>query len=231
MEKLYPYLEKIPERFRLLLVAGVSVLLFALYLFFIRFPAQDDLKKLRGRYDGVHKEYLEKKAIADDLQNWRLQVQRLKILLNEALTRLPNQVWVEDFLVQVPNIAKKDGLIAREFSLDKERMKEGYAEVPIRLKLSGNFFSFGLFAQEIAEQPRIMTVRSFKLTPDSGKGGGGGGGAKGVEAQEAVTGEVGAGIPLAVEAEVLTYRFVEAGSPASQGPKAPGGQATPTGSR
>jgi len=218
MEKLYTYLEKIPERYRLWVIIGVAILLIALYYFFLRLPAQDELKKLQSRYDAVHKEYLEKKAIADDLQNWRLQVQRLKVMLNEALARLPNQVWVEDFLVQIPNIAKKDGLIAREFSLEKERMKEGYAEVPIRLKLSGNFFSFGLFSQEIAEQPRIMTVRSFKLTPETGKGGGG---ARGAEIQEAVTSETAVGVPLSIEAELITYRFVETPQP-SPGQKSAG---------
>lgn len=221
MEKLYLYLEKIPEPFRFLAIAAVAVLFVSVYFFFFRLPALDELKKQRARYEIVHKEYLEKKAIADDLQNWRLQVQRLQSLLNEALTRLPNQVDVEDFLVQLPNIAKKDGLVAKEFSLDKERLKEGYAEVPIRLKLTGNFFSFGLFTQEIAEQPRIMTVHSFKLTPrKSGQESGQVSGA-GQEAAEAITaGVAGLGIPLAIEAEVITYRFVasETGSSTPPGP-------------
>jgi type IV pilus assembly protein PilO len=197
VEKVYPYIEKVPERFRFYILVGVSLLLSLLYLFLIRFPATDKLAQLRKEYEGVHREYLEKKAIADNLQNWQMEVAKLRALLQESLARLPTEVEKEEFLIQLPNMAKKAGLIEKEFSQGGDRPKGDYAEVPFSMKFVGTYNAFGLFAQEVAEQPRIMTVGSFKMK-SRGKSGG----------QEVLPAE---GVPLDIEVEVLTYKFLTGG--------------------
>lgn len=203
MDKVYEALDKIPEQIRYVIVFAICGLIVSLYVFLVRFPAQDELKRLGNERQQVSTTYQSKKAIADDLQNWQLEVQRLQVLLEEALNQLPEDIDTDQLLINVPNIAKKNGLEVKEFSIENERRKSGYAEVPMSLKISGTFRGIGGFAQEIGDQPRIMAVKDLKMkksakqsTPNVGA------------ANSGSSADVDDGVGLDIEAEVVTYRFL-----------------------
>lgn len=202
MDQVYEAIERIPEQFRYVIVIAVAILLVALYYFLLRLPAQDDLARVRTEYEQVHTTYLEKKQIADNLQYWQLEVQRLRSRLEDALTRLPKTVDTEELLIDIPNIAKKNALTVQAFDVQSERSKQGYAEVPMQLKMTGTYQGVGGFAQEVGMQPRIMAVTALDLQR-TGKKKGGGDGDETAEEDE--------GVELSIDAEVVTYRFLEQG--------------------
>ncbi len=208
MDQVMEIIEKVPQQFRLVIVLGVCVLIVALYIFLLRFPTLDEMERLNRRYDEVHKKHMAKKAIADDLQNWQLEVQRLEVQLDEALNQLPNEIDTDQLLVTIPNIAKKNALVVSKFEIGQERGKGSYSEIPMALDLVGTYRGIGGFAQEIGDQPRIMAVRALDLK-SSGKS---------VEArqtsgeEEDGTAEPEALTELKIKAEVVTYRFVPDGT-------------------
>lgn len=222
MEKVFEAVERIPEQFRYLVVAGVAILLVLGYYTLLRMPAEDDLKRQQRVYADVNKQYVEKKRIADNLQFWQLEVQRLEGQLKEALSKLPTQVEAEELLVNLPNIAKKNAMTVSQFEMKGEVNRQGYAEVPMELQMTGTFRGIGGFAQEVGDQPRIMSVRTVELAP-AGRGRGGAD-APQVRATsdfdedgEEGASEMAEGQQLQIKAEVLTYRFLEtSAAPAAQ---------------
>lgn len=215
MDKLYEAIERVPEQFRYVVIGGVAVLVVMLYWFLMRMPQQDELARQEAAYQAVYKDLQEKKRIADNLQFWQLEVQRLRGQLEEALARLPTAIEMDELLINLPNIAKKNALEVSEFALDKERAKQGYAEVPMLIKMSGTFQGLGGFAQEVGDQARIMALRSAKLKAQSGRGKGPA--AAGAPTRDALGETIDPGTRLDIEAEVVTYRFIEASAPAAAG--------------
>lgn len=218
MDQVYEVLERIPEPVRYAIVFGVAAVIVAVYLFFFRFPAQDELARLESEYEEVHEELLKKKEVADNLQDWQLERDRLQVKVDEALEQLPNEVDTDQLLVTIPNIAKKNGLEVRKFELKGERRKGDYAEVPLQLKMRGTYRGVGGFAQEVGNQPRIMAVRKLKMTKSgdapvaprrSGEDDGDGEeGEEGGEDGEDEAARQDLGVPLKIEAVAVTYRFL-----------------------
>lgn len=212
MDKVFETLDKVPEQIRYVIVFGICALIVSLYVFLVRFPAQDELAKLDREYKAVLETFQSKKAIADDLQNWQLEVQRLQVLLEEALNQLPEDIDTDQLLISVPNIAKKNALTPSEFTIDAERLKVNYAEVPMKIKMQGTFRGIGGFAQEVGDQPRIMAVKNLSLKKTASAGAtqrtGGAVAGPGEEPDD--------GVRLDIDAEVVTYRFVSQGAGAKK---------------
>jgi len=50
----------------------------------------------------------------------------------------------------------------------QERMADFYAELPIAIKITGNYHDIGAFASDVAALPRIVTLNDVAITNDKG---------------------------------------------------------------
>lgn len=213
MDQILNAIEKVPEAARYLIVLGISILAIALYVFLLRFPTQDKLDALIDQLDQRRAVLSEKKKIADELQSWQIEVQKLEVQLKEALQQLPSEVDTDQLLITIPNIAKKNALLVDQFELKNEVRAEGYAEIPMKLKMRGTYRGIGSFAQEVGDQPRIMAVTDLKMVRASRKKQTA---SKNQPGEENATEEE-AGVELEIEANVVTYRFLDT-PPAAKNP-------------
>ena len=47
-------------------------------------------------------------------------------------------------------------------------MADFYAELPINIKITGNYHDMGAFASDVAQLPRIVTLNDLAITNDKG---------------------------------------------------------------
>ena len=47
---------------------------------------------------------------------------------------------------------------------DKSKLRDFYAELPITVKINGNYHDFGAFAADIAKLPRIVTLNNIAIS-------------------------------------------------------------------
>ena len=50
----------------------------------------------------------------------------------------------------------------------QERMADFYAELPISIRITGNYHDMGAFASDIAQLPRIVTLNDVAITNERG---------------------------------------------------------------
>ena len=50
----------------------------------------------------------------------------------------------------------------------RERMADFYAELPISVKITGNYHDMGAFASDVAQLPRIVTLNDIAIANDKG---------------------------------------------------------------
>ena len=80
---------------------------------------------------------------------------------NTADTPLSTRRWFTE-----PGLAA--GLEEKLFQPAPENKKDFYAELPIKIRLSGNYHDFGEFVSGIAALPRIVTLHQIEIKPDKG---------------------------------------------------------------
>lgn len=104
------------------------------------------------------------------------------------LQQLPGKTEVAELLVDISRIGIISGLEFELFKPAAESPKEFYAELPIQLRVKGNYHQFGNFASATAALSRIVTLHDLTLSSSDKKDGDG---------------------RMTMEATAKTYRYLE----------------------
>ena len=73
---------------------------------------------------------------------------------------------MEDLLVDISQTGLSSGIEFQLFKPEGERKIEFYAELPITIKMTGNYHQFGRFVSGIAALPRIVTLHNISISAD-----------------------------------------------------------------
>jgi len=123
-----------------------------------RYQAEE--QKLRG-------EFREKHAKAVNLDVYKQQLADIERSFGALLRQLPGKTEVPNLLVDISQTGLASGLEEKLFQPETEQKRDFYAELPIKIRLSGNYHEFGAFVSGIAALPRIVTLHDIEIKPDS----------------------------------------------------------------
>jgi len=155
----WPALPKVGVLFILLLV-----LVFAGYWFDWQ-NQLDDLARDRDKEQELRTSFLDKKKQAVNLEAYRKQLAEIEESFGEMLKQLPNKSEMEALLTDINQAGLGRGL---QFELFRpapaETRSEFYAELPITIKLAGNYHDIGAFASDISQLSRIVTLNDIALS-------------------------------------------------------------------
>ncbi|HEX4986650.1 MAG TPA: type 4a pilus biogenesis protein PilO [Burkholderiales bacterium] len=155
----WPALPKLGALFLLLLV-----LVFAGYWFDWQ-NQLDELTRERNKEQDLRTSFLDKKKQAVNLEAYRKQLAEIEESFGEMLKQLPNKSEMEALLTDINQAGLGRGL---QFELFRpaaaETRSEFYAELPITIKLVGNYHDIGAFASDISQLSRIVTLNDIGLS-------------------------------------------------------------------
>lgn len=155
-----------PLPIKIMGIGIISVfLLFAGYWFLISDELlQYDQEQQKER--GLKETYLNKKGLAINLPAYKLQMEEMHQAFGTLLRQLPNKTEVPNLLVDITQAGLGRGLNFVLFKPEKEKPQEFYAELPINIKVTGNYHELGQFVSDLAALPRIVTVGNIDITSD-----------------------------------------------------------------
>jgi type IV pilus assembly protein PilO len=127
----------------------------------------DELNAARTKEDGLRSAFLDKKRQAINLDAYRKQLADIEQSFGAMLKQLPNRSEMEALLSDINQAGLGRGL---QFDLFKpasaEIMSDFYAELPIQIKLIGNYHDVGAFASDVSQLSRIVTLNNLALALD-----------------------------------------------------------------
>ena len=127
----------------------------------------DELNAARAKEDGLRSAFLDKKRQAINLDAYRKQLADIEQSFGAMLKQLPNRSEMEALLSDINQAGLGRGL---QFELFKpasaEIMSDFYAELPIQIKLIGNYHDVGAFASDVSQLSRIVTLNNLGLALD-----------------------------------------------------------------
>jgi type IV pilus assembly protein PilO len=108
---------------------------------------------------------LEQKAKkAANLDAYKAQLAEMEQSFGAMLRKLPNKTEVPNLLTDISQQGTAAGLDQKLFQPNAQVIKDFYAELPIRMRLTGSFHSIGSFVSGIAALPRIVTLHDVEIT-------------------------------------------------------------------
>lgn len=162
----WPVIPKLITLFALLI--GV---VFSGYWFDWRNQVQE-LDGARNKEQQLRTSFLGKQKKAVNLDAYREQLATIEQEFGEMLKQLPNKSEMEALLTDINQAGLGRGLQFILFKpAPKESKSEFYAELPISIKLKGNYHDMGAFASDVSQLPRIVTLSNISLKQDKKSGG------------------------------------------------------------
>ncbi len=107
---------------------------------------------------------------AVNLPLYKEQMKEMEESFGAMLRQLPSKTEVAELLVDVSQKGLANGLEFDLFKPKDEVPAEFYAELPIQIKVKGDYHEFGQFISDVAALPRIVTIQDISITPITTKG-------------------------------------------------------------
>ena len=127
-------------------------------------PKKPELDQARGQEVQLLGTLEQKARKAANLDAYRAQIDEMKQSFGAMLRKLPNKTEVPNLLTDISQQGSSAGLDQKLFQPSQQNNKDFYAELPIRMRLTGTFHSIGAFVSGIAALPRIVTLHNVEIT-------------------------------------------------------------------
>ncbi len=132
------------------------------------FDTRDQLVQLetvRKKEGELKQTFARKQKKAANLEEYKQQLAEMEKTFGDMLRQLPNKAEVPALLVDVSQTGLASGLEFELFQPQGEVKKDFYAELPIKVRVTGNYEQLGLFVSGLASLPRIVTVHDVAIEP------------------------------------------------------------------
>lgn len=143
------------------------VLALVLSWVFVWQSQRPELQRFQAEEQQLRTQFRDKHAKAVNLEVYKQQLTDIERSFGAMLRQLPGKTEVPNLLVDISQTGLAAGLEEKLFQPQNEQKKDFYAELPIRIRLTGNYHEFGAFVSGIAALPRIVTLHDIAIKPDS----------------------------------------------------------------
>jgi type IV pilus assembly protein PilO len=127
------------------------------------------LDKAETEEAALRAQYTDKKNKAINYDLYRQQLAEIEQSFGALLKQLPNKSEMDALLTDINQAGLGRGLAFELFKpAASERMAEFYAELPIAIRITGNYHDMGAFASDVAQLPRIVTLNDVAIANDKG---------------------------------------------------------------
>ncbi len=152
------------RRVKLFMAGLLCLVILLLGYYFVIQHKFVQLETVRVEEQKLRDEFLEKKALAINLDAYKQQMVQAEQTFGLLLKQLPNESEVPDLLVDMTQVGLSRGLQFEQFKLGDTFAKDFYAEKIVNIRASGSYHQIAGFVSDIAALPRIINVASFRLS-------------------------------------------------------------------
>lgn len=106
-----------------------------------------------------------KKNQAINLEAYKKQLADIEQAFGALLKQLPNKQEMDALITDVNQAGLGRGLQFDLFKPDAETVSEFYAEMPIRVKVTGGYHDIAAFVSDVSKLSRIVILQDIALAP------------------------------------------------------------------
>lgn len=152
-------------------IALLILVLMGLAAYFGWMPQYDELDAKQKQEVTLRQEYSSKKAQAINLDLYVQQLKEVEQQFGALLRQLPSKSEMDALLSDINQAGLGRGLQFELFKPSVERQQDFYAELPVDLRVTGNYHDIGAFTSDVSQLSRIVTLNDIAITNKDPKDG------------------------------------------------------------
>jgi type IV pilus assembly protein PilO len=186
IEPLFEKVGNISKLHRILICVVTFIVITGSFVYFLYLPNFEKLAQLNSDYKNLENRLVSAKKKAAQLNQYREKMKTAEAQYKIAMKALPDKKEIPSLLTNITESGKDAGLEFLLFQPKSEINKDFYAEIPVSIKIAGNYHNVGLFFDKVSRLSRIVNIKDIVIaTPREGS-------------------------MLNTSCTAVTYRFVEA---------------------
>ncbi len=159
------YFANIPPRQRYMLLGVLGAAIATAYVYLLMMPLWAEKGKLEGELQKLQADLDQKRIIAANRPKLEAEIRVLEKQLEAAVVKLPEEKEIPKLLTQVNTLGQQSGLEFLLFRPATSVRKGFYAEVPIDIRIQGDYHSLGVFLDRVSKLERIVNVADLRIGP------------------------------------------------------------------
>lgn len=157
----------LPLVVQFIIIAVICVIILAGGFWFLNKPQIEELEKEQRTEQDLRTEFEGKQSKGANLQEYEDQMEQMKKTFGTLLRKLPSKTEVPGLLEDISAAGVTSGLRVDVFKPLPEQELSFYAELPIEMRVSGNFHQIAEFISKLSLLDRIVTVHDFSIVLQS----------------------------------------------------------------
>jgi type IV pilus assembly protein PilO len=161
---------ELERRERMLVSAGIVVLVLGGYAYFVYSGRRAELTKTRSMIADLREQRDTKKKLVANLETQRTLVRDLQANVRLAEARLPDQKEIPNLLSNVSSAGRESGLEILLFRQKAENYRDFYAEVTVDVLVRGTDQQVATLFDRVGQLVRIVTVSDISMKAPNQEG-------------------------------------------------------------
>lgn len=188
IDQLFERVESLSKIQRILICVGVVLLLAILFGSLSFWPNWQRIGKLDADYKRLSADLAKSKKNARQLVALRQEFESKRREFNLVMKSLPESEEISSLLTGISESGQESGLDFLLFKPGNDVNKNFYAEIPVSIRVAGDYHNFVQFTDRVARLSRVVNIRDINMS--RGKDG-----------------------KLTTSCQAVTYKFIEAAPP------------------
>lgn len=153
----------------LLLLGVCAAIIGGLWFFWLK-DVDAELLGAKARETELRSTYRAKLVQAVNLDALKKQLEQVQQYVTQLEKQLPSKAEMDALLSDINQAGLGRSLQFELFRPGQVTVKQYYAELPITVRVTGSYHDVGLFAADIANLSRIVTLNNLSLAPGRDRG-------------------------------------------------------------
>lgn len=194
----------LPLQVKAVLILGLFLMIVAAGYWFLWQPSLEEWDIAEAKEAELKETFVTKKKQALNLEAYKKQMVEIERTFGALVRQLPDKSQIDGLLTDINQAGLARGLEFDLFKPGQENIGDFYAEMPISIKVVGEYHDLGKFATDVSKLSRIVTLDDISLNLVAKEG---------ASSDSKLSGKEGL---ITMEATAKTYRYLDADEVASK---------------
>ena len=163
-------LAKLSKLHKLLILVATLGALGAGFFWWFYFPQSEQIDQLQGDLKKARGELERLRRVEQDLRAFKKEFKEVEARFTQALQLLPDKEEIPTLLASISKLGADSGLEFLLFQPQPEISRSFYAEIPLKVEVSGQYHNVAVFFDRVSKLSRIVNIGSVTMTPAKRQG-------------------------------------------------------------
>jgi type IV pilus assembly protein PilO len=157
-------LSKLTRMHKIVISVAIFGALWGCFVWFFYMPQTETISKLNKDLQSAQDKLARLKDVEKNLRAFKKQFKQTEQKFKEALKLLPDKEEIPTLLTSISNLGAQSGLEFILFQPQKEIPRNFYAEIPLKLEVTGPYHNVATFFDQVSRLSRIVNIGDVTMT-------------------------------------------------------------------